>query len=373
MATYLKATQLGTSGARTMPGRNYTSPEVFAKEMERIYQRRWLCAGRASEVAKAGDFIVREVGAESIIVTRDASGELHAFYNVCRHRGTRMCEAASGNLGETIVCPYHAWTYTLDGQCIGAPHMSGVEGFDKKDHALHEAAVGEWEGFVFINLGRDPEPLDEAFATLTKSVARFRMAELRLHRRIEYDIAANWKLIHQNYSECYHCSPVHPQLVKLTPPTSGENDLWEGPFLGGFMEITAPGGSLTVSGRMCGLPITDVPADAKQKAWYYSVFPNMFISVLPEYLLTFTLWPQGPGRTKLVADWAFHPETLASGRHDPDDAVNFWDEVNKQDWHVSELTQLGVASKTYAPGPYSPREGLSVQFDREVRRALGEE
>ena len=372
MATFLKANQLGTEGARTMPGRNYTSPEIYALEMERIYQDRWLCAGRAADVAKAGDFLVREVGAESIIVTRDESGELHAFYNVCRHRGTRMCETASGNFGETIVCPYHAWTYTLDGRCIGAPHMAGLEGFDKKDHPLHEAAVAEWEGFVFFHLGREPEPFETAWAPLLHRLDRFHLSDLKLHRRIEYDIAANWKFIHQNYSECYHCSPVHPQLVKLTPPTSGENDLFDGPVLGGFMEITAPGGSLTETGRMCGVPISDVPADAKQKAWYYSIFPNMFISLLPEYALTFTLWPQGPGRTKLVAEWAFRPETLASEQYDPDDAVKFWDEVNRQDWHVSELSQLGVASKVYAPSPYAPREGLAVQFDREVRRAMGE-
>ena len=141
--------------------------------------------------------------------------------------------------------------------------------------------TAEWEGFVFINLARTPEPFEKAWAPLMGRFDRFRLPQLKLHRRIEYDIAANWKLIHQNYSECYHCSMVHPQLVKLTPPTSGENDLFDGPFLGGFMEITQPGGSLTVSGRMCGVPLTDTPADAKQQAWYYSIFPNLLFSLLP--------------------------------------------------------------------------------------------
>ena len=372
MATFLKANQLGTAGARTLPGSSYTSPENYAREMERIYQARWLCAGRATELATPGDFLVRNVGGESIVVTRDQAGAVNAFYNVCRHRGTRFCEGASGNFGETIVCPYHAWTYTLDGTLIGAPHMAGIDDFDKKDYPLHAVAVAEWEGFVFINLAREPEPFEKAWAPLLGRFDRFHLRDLKFYKRIEYDIQANWKLIHQNYSECYHCSPVHPQLVKLTPPTSGENDLFDGPFLGGSMDITAPGGSLTMSGKMCGVPLTDVPASAKQQAWYYSLFPNFLLSLLPEYALIFTLWPTAPGRTKLISEWFFHPDTIASGKFDPDDAVEFWDEVNRQDWHVSELSQLGVASKVYAPSPYAPREGLAVQFDREVRRSLGE-
>jgi glycine betaine catabolism A len=372
VATFVKATELPTAGARTMPGYNYTSVERYDREMQRIFMERWLCAGRVAELAKPGDFITREVGGESIIVTRDGSGALRAFYNVCRHRGTRMCEEPRGNFGETIQCPYHAWTYTLDGRLIGAPHMAGAADFDKRDYPLHSVATAEWEGFVFINLSCDPQPFAEAWAPMLGRFARFNLPALRLHRRIEYDIAANWKLIHQNYSECYHCSGVHPQLVKLTPPTSGENDLFDGPFLGGFMEITAPGGSLTVSGRMCGVPISDAPAGGQQKAWYYSLFPNLLFSLLPEYGLFHTLWPVAPGRTKLVCEWFFHPDTLAGGKFAPDDAVEFWDGVNRQDWHVSALSQLGVASRAYVPGPYAPREGLAVQFDREVQRALGE-
>jgi len=372
MATFLKANQLGTGGARTMPGRNYTSPDIYAREMDRIFQARWLCAGRLHELAKPGDFITREIGSESIIITRDERGKVNAFYNVCRHRGTRMCEEERGNFGGEITCPYHAWSYALDGKCVAAPHMATLEDFDKKDYPLHAVAVAEWEGFVFINLARNPEPFEKAWAPLNGRFDRFRLPQLTLHRRIVYDIAANWKLIHQNYSECYHCSMVHPQLVKLTPPTSGENDLFDGPFLGGFMEITQPGGSLTVSGRMCGVPLTDTPAEGKQQAWYYSIFPNLLFSLLPDYALIHTLWPAAPGRTKLICEWLFHPDTVASGKFDPDDAVHFWDEVNRQDWHVSELSQLGVSSKAYGPSPYAPREGLAVQFDREVQRALGE-
>src|SRR5262249_22327073 len=137
MATFLKANELGTAGARTMPGRNYTSPDVYALEMERIYQVRWLCVCRSSQLAKPGDFVTREVGGESLIINRDESGAVRAFYNVCRHRGTRICEVAAGNFGETIVCPYHAWTYRLDGSLLGAPHMAGLEGFEKKDYPLH--------------------------------------------------------------------------------------------------------------------------------------------------------------------------------------------------------------------------------------------
>ena len=141
MPTFLKATEIPTRGARTLLGSWYTSPAVYEREVERIFLERWLCACRAAEIANAGDFVVRRVGAESVIVTRDESGNARAFYNVCRHRGTRICEEARGHFEEGIQCPYHAWTYALDGRLIGAPHMRGLEGFDPADYPLHAAPV----------------------------------------------------------------------------------------------------------------------------------------------------------------------------------------------------------------------------------------
>ena len=371
MTSFVKAAQTYQQGQRTLPGRYYTSPEIYAEEAERIFARRWLCVGRATELANPGDFVTRTVARESIIVVRGQDGVVRAFYNVCRHRGTRLCEETRGRLSETIQCPYHAWTYTLDGALIGAPHMSDVPGFDKRDYPLHAVPVGEWDGFLFINLAREPEPVARAFAPLAERVRRFNLARLRSARRIEYDVRANWKLLFQNYSECLHCPIIHPGLAKLTPYTSGENDLFEGPYLGGYMVITQDGGSLTMSGRACGVPVGDLPAEDLHRVYYYSIFPNMLLSLHPDYVMFHTLWPDGPERTRITCEWLFHPDSFDRPGFDPDDAVRFWDETNRQDWHVCELSHAGIASRAYEPGPYSPREGIAAAWDREFLRTIG--
>src|SRR5205823_11192316 len=166
MPSFLKTVESYQQGARTLPGRYYTAPEVFAAEQERIFQRNWICVGRDAALADPGDYMLAEIAGESIIVLRDQSGERRAYYNVCRHRGTRLCETPRGRLSETIQCPYHAWTYTLDGALIGAPHMNEVAGFDKRDYPLHSVALAAWEGFLFVNLTPDPEPFARAFAPL---------------------------------------------------------------------------------------------------------------------------------------------------------------------------------------------------------------
>lgn len=371
MATYLKTTQIPIAGAKTLPRQFYTSAELFAEEHERIFTRRWLCVGREERLAGPGDYFLQPVGRESVIVLRDRAGQLRAFYNVCRHRGTRLCSAAEGRLSGSIQCPYHAWTYGLDGRLLAAPSSDDIEGFRKGDYALHPVAVATWEGFLFINLAEDPEPFHEAYAALIGRFARFNMPTLRVARRIDYDVAANWKLVVQNYSECYHCAPVHAALSKLTPPTGGENDLFEGPFLGGYMVMSEGSGSMTMSGRACGLPVGDLPDEDHRRVYYYALFPNMLLSLHPDYVMCHTLWPQTPGRTHVTCEWMFHPGTLADPAFDVDDGVKFWDMTNREDWEMCELSQLGVQSRVYRPGPYSKRESLSVAFDREYLRALG--
>ena len=155
MPTFLKTVESYQQGARTLPGRYYTAPEVFAAEQVRIFQHNWICVGRDAALAAPGDYFLVEIAGESIIILRDQSGERRGYYNVCRHRGTRLCEAPRGRLSETIQCPYHAWTYALDGRLIGAPHMHEVEGFDKKAYPLHAVPLAQWEGFLFANL--DPK------------------------------------------------------------------------------------------------------------------------------------------------------------------------------------------------------------------------
>jgi len=356
--------------ASTLPGAYYTSPDVYAEEMRRVFGRSWLCVDRADRLEHPGDYVLASVAAQSVIVVRDAAGQVHALHNVCRHRGTRLCEASSGRLRETIQCPYHAWTYGLDGRLIGAPHMSGVPGFDRRDYPLHRAALVSGEGFLFLNLAEAPEPFDRAFAPLLPYVARFRLAGLRTGRRIEYDVRANWKLLFLNYSECLHCPIIHPALAKLSPYQSGQNELTEGPFLGGFMTITREGGSMTMSGAPAGPPIAGLPEHDHRRVYYYTIFPNMLLSLHPDYVMFHTFRPEGPARTRVVCEWLFPPETLEPGRGNPDDAVEFWDMTNRQDWRICELSQEGVASPAYTPGPYSEREALLAAWDSEYLRRM---
>ncbi len=369
-SAFRKTVETYVAGATTLPQRYFVSPEVFAEEQAKIFAMQWICVGHQSRISRVGDYFVQPVAGESLIVVRDKGGEIHGFYNVCRHRGTRLCEEASGHLS-VIRCPYHAWTYGLEGCLTGAPHMDDVPGFDKADYSLHAVKLALWEGFIFVSLAEDPRLLEQAFAPLAGKFSHWNLPQLRSARRIEYDVRANWKLIIENYSECYHCPSVHPLLSKITPSDSSENDLSEGPFLGGFMSI-AKGKSLTMSGNVCALPVGDIHDEDHVRVFYYSIFPNMLLSLHPEYVMVHQLWPQSPEQTLIQCDWFFHPEAAGVNApgYNPEDAVEFWNMTNKQDWRVCELSQQGIASRAYQPGPYSPRESIPAAWDREYLRVM---
>jgi len=372
MTAFRKTAKTSTSGAKTLGQKYFVSPEIFGEEQEKIFSTQWMLIGHQSQIAGAGDYVVQQVIGESLIAIRDKSGEIRGFYNVCRHRGTRLKEDACGH-ASAIQCPYHAWTYGLDGKLIGAPHMDDVPGFDKAEYSLHTVNLALWEGFIFVNLAKEPHSLEEWFAPLAGKFSHWNMSILRSAKRIEYDVRANWKLMFENYSECYHCPGVHPMLSKVSPYDSAENDLCEGPFLGGFMSITK-GADLTMSGKACGLPVGGTNAADSQRVFYYSIFPNMLLSLHPEYVMVHQLWPQSPERTLIVCDWFFHPDaagvTDPRYRFNPGDAIEFWDMTNKQDWHVCELSQQGIASRAYQPGPYSSRERIPAAWDREYLRQM---
>jgi Rieske 2Fe-2S family protein len=377
---FRKTAETFAEGATTLPQRYFVSPELFAQEQEAIFSKQWVLVGHQSQVERPGDFFVQEVlpspgsgmtrAAESLIIARDREETIRGFYNVCRHRGTRLCEEQSGH-SSTIQCPYHAWTYALDGKLVGAPHMDVVKDFAKGDYSLHPVNLALWEGFIFVNLADNPPPLEAVYARVIGKFTHWNLPQLRSARRIQYDVRANWKLIFENYSECYHCPGVHPALQKLTPYDLAENDLCEGPFLGGYMPITK-GHSLTMSGNACALPVGDISAEDHARVFYYSIFPNMLLSMHPDYVMVHQLWPQSPEHTLIVCDWFFHGDAAAATdpAFNPDDAIDFWDMTNKQDWHVCELSQQGIASRAYQPGPYSPRESIPAAWDREYLRHI---
>jgi Rieske 2Fe-2S family protein len=371
MSTFHRTIATHEPGARTLPGQCYTSPGILSEERERIHAQQWNCIGRTSSIERPGDYMLADVAGESIIVLRDRHGVLRAFFNVCRHRGTRLCNVPSGHLSETIQCPYHAWTYTTDGRLIGAPHMHEVENFDKADYPLHPAGIHDWEGFLFVNIGPDPTPFESEWAPMIGRLARFGLPNLRVGHTSTYDVHANWKLVFQNYSECLHCPVIHPELAAVLPYQSGANDLTRGPFLGGYMQITEPNESATMSGRACGRLVSDdLPSDDRRRAFYYSLLPNLLLSIHPDYVNYYRVEPVAADRTTVVSEWLFHPDSAADAGFNPDDAIRFWDVTNRQDWDIVERSHLGIASRRYRPGPYSPRESIPAAWDREYLRIM---
>ena len=362
MTTFSRAR--ATDGARTLDARWYCDPAIFALENERIFGRSWIVAGRADEFAESGAFTTVEIAGESLIVVRGSDGSLRAFFNVCGHRGTRMCQEPAGRFGGSIRCPYHAWTYGLDGRLMAARYMDDTPGFALADYALSSASVAEWGGFVFVSLAPDAAPFAEALAPLADRFAAWRLDALRVARRFDYEVAANWKLLFQNYSECYHCAVIHPQLERLSPWDSGRNDLRDGPVLGGYSALREGVHRLTTGPDVPFGPLCDVGGEDLRRAYYYTIFPTLLLSLQPDYAMAHVVEPLAVDRTRVVCELLFSPAQMATPGFDPSGVAAFWDTTNRQDWRVSELSQRGIASRAYRPGPYARSEGLLEAFDR---------
>jgi Rieske 2Fe-2S family protein len=192
------------------------------------------------------------------------------------------------------------------------------------------------------------------------------MAELRLHRRITYDVKANWKLIMLNYNECLHCPVLHPALSRVSEYMSGANDRPHPNYIGGSMKFRGDARTMSFDGKPRRDYLPGLSEEQREQVLYYAVYPNLFLSLHPDYLMTHTLWPKSVDRTEVICEWHFHPAEMAKPGFYGDDAVEFWDATNREDWGISELSQAGISSRAYTPGPYSPREGLLHAFDRMV-------
>ena len=368
----------------TLPRRFYADPDFYRVELQRFYFNRWICAGRADAIPRAGDYFTRTIGDESLIITRSGSGDIHALFNVCRHRGTRLCDAAEGHLTDRIQCPYHNWTYDLEGRLLAAPHMA--PGFCKDDYPLHRAGCEIWEGNIFVHLGAAalqphapvppapettlpaPPALRDQLADLPARFAAWRMGDLRMGRRIVYDVKANWKLIVLNYNECLHCPNLHPALNKLHHYLGADNVAPTACYCGGAMGFRDGVETMSMDGKRRREYLPGLSEAQRQQVVYYAIYPNFLLSLHPDYVMTHTLWPRAHDRTEIVCEWHFHPTELARPDFHADDAIEFWDLTNREDWWIAEQSQLGINSRLYQPGPYSEREELLWSFDEIVRR-----
>jgi Rieske 2Fe-2S family protein len=367
MATRAQPSALRLEAA--LPGRCYTDPAVLESEMERIFCRSWLYAGRAERLAEPGDYLTLAVGRESVLVVRGRDGRLRAFYNVCRHRGSRLCAAENGRLPATIRCPYHAWTYGLDGRLVGAPNVRDRDGFRAEDFGLAPVALEVWRGFVFVNLaGEKAGPFAEFLGEMPGRVARYPLEDLRVHTRTEHEVEANWKILVENYHECYHCPTVHPELCDLVPLyRSGTVDdaAREEPAV--FREGAS---TFTLDGTSRRPPFATLTEEERRLYNGEMLFPSAWINFLPDFVQVRSLWPLGPARTRITGEWLFEPQTIARPDFDPADAVSFTTLVAEQDWKVCEGLQQGVGSRSFPAGVYTPQETPLIEFDRWVLERL---
>lgn len=366
LALGLAATARALDQARTLPRAVYTSPEIFALEQRAFFARLWLAIGREEDLPEAGSFLTHPIGEERILVLRGEDGVLRGFFNVCRHRGARLVEEACGRLRGALTCPYHAWTYALDGRLLRAPRAE--PGFRPEEFPLVPVRLETRDGFVFVNIDRDAPALVASLADLP-DLARYRLGELRRARRLEYTVEANWKVIAENYSECYHCPAVHPQLNRISDLSAG-GFVTGRSFSGGPMQLRAGFDTMSTTGTTTLPPIAGLAGDDLRLINYYLVYPNLMLGLHPQYALVHQAWPLAPDRTRVTCEWLFPPATIAAPGFDPSDMVEFWDLTNRQDWALCERVQRGAASAGCLPGPYHPSERCVHAFDRWYAEAL---
>jgi glycine betaine catabolism A len=354
--------------ARTLPADVYTSKEVFAWETERFFEGGWVCVGRGDDLAAPGDQRAYRVGRDGILVVRDADGRLRAFHNTCRHRGHELLEPGTAHNLRVIKCPYHAWVYQLDGALGAAPRFGDVEGFDKSDYPLVTARVHEWEGWVFVNAGGEAPSFEETAGNLLELVAPWEPGRLFVGASHEYEIAANWKTITENYHECYHCPSIHPALCVVTPVDSGENYEHDGLWVGGSMELKDFAETMSLSGASGGVPIRGLDARQRREVYYFGLFPNLLLSLHPDYVMTHRFEPLAPGRTRVECQWLFPPEAKDRPDFSPDYASEFWDITNREDWLACESVYRGLQSKGFRQGPFAWSEDEVHMFMAMVAR-----
>lgn len=366
----------GESGGRlerTLDRRYYQSDEIFAHEKERIFFAEWFCVGREEELPLPGAFVVKRVAGESVLVVRKKDGGLAAHYNVCRHRGSQLVpDADQGTFTSGIRCPYHSWTYGLDGTLRTAPFLDGADGVDRGALSLHQVGVDSWGGFVFLHLtpSGSPRSLAAQLGPVPDRLRRYPLADLRVARRLTYSVKANWKVILENYNECYHCGPVHPELCRLVPAfkqRGGAELDWERgiPHRDGAWTFTATGTSTRA-------PFAGLDEDERVRHKGELIYPNFMLSLSAEHAAAFLVWPESPDRTTVTAEFLFHPAEMAKPDFDPADAVDFWDVVNRQDWAICESVQRGMESRVFQSGYYAPMESASLDIRRYVGERLGD-
>jgi len=369
----------------SLPSLYYHSDEIFTQEKEKIFCSDWFCGAREEQIPAPGDVIVLNILGESVLVARTKEGDIKAHYNVCRHRGSRVLpepgedlpadiKLNGGVLGTSgIRCPYHLWTYALDGKLLNAPYTRESDGFCKAELSLYPVGAELWGGFIFLNLTPEQavcegRTLKVSFADAMERVKRYPLRDLRTARRIVYEVAANWKIILENYNECYHCGAVHPELCDVVPAFTQQG----GASLDWEQGIPHKAGAVTFTwtGKTSRMPFPGLDENEKIRHKGELIYPNLMLSLACDHIAAFSLWPQSPSHTKVICDFLFHPDEMKRSNFAPGDAVDFWDLVNRQDWEICKRVQQGTQSRVHQFGYYAPMEDLSLDIRRYVLNRL---
>ena len=361
----------------TLPGHFYVDPELFRHEQSKIFSRLWFCTARAAELPSPGSFQTVEVGGESLIIVRGVDQQIRAFYNVCRHRGSRLCMADSGDVGRVFQCPYHVWSYALDGRLVGAPNMVAMPDLDADERSLLPVHAKEWLGYVWVCLAPDAPDFDSSVVQQVtgrfgdpETIKRYGLDGLAVGRRVEYDVRGNWKLIVENFMECYHCANLHPELVAVLPefrrgyPTQHKVGYGAefGPDIAGF----------TYDGRP-GLPRLE-GLDAEQDRHYYgmTVLPQLVINLAPDHAIIHRIFPMAVDRTVVRCDWLFARDVVDGG-YDLAPSIELFHRVNTQDFRAVEGCQPSMGSRAFKDGGvFVPAEHHIAAFNQWVRDRLDE-
>jgi Rieske 2Fe-2S family protein len=345
--------------SRMLPPAAYTSAEVFAWEQRRLFADSWTCVGRESDL-RAGGLTQRAVscGDVGVLLTFDGPDGLGAYANTCAHRNHELLPVGDTTTRRSIRCTYHAWTYGLDGSLHQAPGFRADVDFDPAQHGLVPLPVERWGGWVFVYAAASEAPVafGEHLGAMAGLVEPYAPERLVVGARHAYDVAANWKVITENYHECYHCPLIHPELCQVSPPTSGQNYDLPGSWVGGSMDLRPDAETMSLDGSSRGVPL---PGVDQRRVEYLGLLPNLLVSAHPDYVMTHRLVPLAPDRTHVECSWLFADADPAV---DPSYAVDFWDLTNRQDWAACESVQRGLASPHARAGPLAPNEDAVHRF-----------
>ena len=348
----------------TLPGRDYIDPAIFALERENVFFKSWFYAGRAEQVEASGQWFTIDVVGESIIVMRNEVGELQAFYNVCRHRGSKLCDEIAGHCHGAIVCPYHNWCYNHQGDLIATPRIEEGE-LDRSQLSLWPVHVDVWQGFVFVNLiAEKPISLRESLATHFDEPLRFERFELdklRIGHRVETIVNANWKIVMENYLECLHCPNVHPELVETIETYQTGWVIEEGRDDGG---VSLPlGGTGYTQGGKSSLSVMPSMTELEVNSIYGGAIPpNVTLDIGATGVMVIQLLPISAQQTRVVDTYLFNAVDVAKPDFDPSPLSDFNELVAKQDFAVCERVQKGVASRAFKHGTLAEKDIFVYEF-----------